>query len=206
MWCWGDNRFGQLGLGHKEIVVEPTLSSFFSDRGLLVNHVVCGEFHTLVLVHGGRLFSFGSNRNGQLGIGNFEILESELPILVKFPKLDMKVTRISAGGSHNLATLEDGSLWSWGSGANGQLGHDYLKDCYFPEQILFFQGKEISTMTCGPSFTCVVVSASPLPTIKPPTISRGNLGYFFPIPDEEFSWAGIIGKTKGPGSHVSVLL
>jgi alpha-tubulin suppressor-like RCC1 family protein len=34
--------------------------------------VACGDTHTLVVLQGGELYSFGRNQNGQLGLGTTE--------------------------------------------------------------------------------------------------------------------------------------
>jgi len=42
-------------------------------RGLgtvCVSQVAAGDYHSLILTDGGRLFAFGRNVNGQLGVGS----------------------------------------------------------------------------------------------------------------------------------------
>jgi alpha-tubulin suppressor-like RCC1 family protein len=64
-----------------------------------------------------RLYSWGLNTNGQLGLGNTTQYNS--------PKQVGTLTTwssISSGNFHTIATKTDGTLWSWGYNARGQLG------------------------------------------------------------------------------------
>lgn len=73
LFAWGSATCGRLGLEYityipKEGDVncsEPQLVEFFSNMKVL--DVGCGEAHTLVLVEGGIVYSFGDNSLGQLG-------------------------------------------------------------------------------------------------------------------------------------------
>lgn len=75
--CRGD--FGRLGHGDSADVFIPQPISFFS--GHQVQHVACGDTHTLVVIEGGQLYSFGRNQNGQLGLGHTQ--DSLAPQLVQ---------------------------------------------------------------------------------------------------------------------------
>jgi alpha-tubulin suppressor-like RCC1 family protein len=68
----------------------------------------------------GKLFCFGDNRNGNLGLGDKSTRDS--PILVA--TISEKVVDFDMGSKHTLAVTEDGSLYSWGDNARGQLGRD----------------------------------------------------------------------------------
>ena len=48
---------------------------------------------------------------------------------------DFDWTVISAGGFHSLAIKVDGSLWSWGSNSDGQLGVGTTTDSLEPTQV-----------------------------------------------------------------------
>ena len=66
IWCWGSNGMGQLGIGNYEDKNTPTeivgLSSGASDISL-------GGYHSCMVDKLFKLFCWGDNRNGQLGIG-----------------------------------------------------------------------------------------------------------------------------------------
>lgn len=75
LYAWGAAACGQLGLENLATLPkdgegnpyepEPKIVSFFEN--LKVESVACGESHTLVLVEGGTLYSFGNSSCGQLG-------------------------------------------------------------------------------------------------------------------------------------------
>ncbi len=74
-YVWGWNTVGQLGLG--PLFAEPVLTSpeparFFLEGGpeMAVEEVACGYDYTIVRTTGGRLYGFGSNSEGQLGLGD----------------------------------------------------------------------------------------------------------------------------------------
>ena len=50
---------------------------------------------------------------------------------------------MSAGGSHSLATATDGSLFSFGSGGHGRLGHGDTADRYRPNEVKALQGTRV---------------------------------------------------------------
>ena len=114
---WGLNNDGQLGLSHCKEVVSAVDIPFF--EGTKVLDVCGGEFHTLVLTDRNIVYSFGLNKDGQLGIGR-DIDHSEDPVLVDVPE---EVVRISSGAHFNYAITATGQLYSWGQGDNFVLGN-----------------------------------------------------------------------------------
>lgn len=73
------------------------------------------------------VFCWGDESRGQLGSGDKELRNQpqENFWLTKFCQtLQIKISRIVAGGYHNLALVEEsGQIVSWGAGDYGQLGH-----------------------------------------------------------------------------------
>lgn len=92
--------------------------------------VAAGGFHSLLLNRDGTVLAWGNNAYGQLGNAPTRVTtmwpfrHSAIPIPVigndDLPLAD--VTRISAGRHFSLALKTDGTVWSWGSNAFGQLG------------------------------------------------------------------------------------
>jgi alpha-tubulin suppressor-like RCC1 family protein len=66
VYSWGKNEIGQLGHGDKSEREKPTEVEALSGKGTKM--VVAGDRHVLALVEGGKVFSWGSCRDGQLGL------------------------------------------------------------------------------------------------------------------------------------------
>ncbi|RLN90046.1 hypothetical protein BBJ28_00009910 [Nothophytophthora sp. Chile5] len=66
VFTFGRNDYGQLGLGHKLHMARPTpVESLARVR---ITQVSCGCYHTLALSDDGKVFPFGRNNHGQLGL------------------------------------------------------------------------------------------------------------------------------------------
>ncbi|ESO04641.1 hypothetical protein HELRODRAFT_99528 [Helobdella robusta] len=81
--------------------------------------VTCGKNHTLCLSDVCVVFSFGNGNQGQLGIGKWDFVMR--PRMID-KLVGTKITKICAGGWHNLAISEDGDIYSWGWNRFGQVG------------------------------------------------------------------------------------
>ena len=94
--------------------------------------VVCGEAHALATDEHGRLYAFGSNAHGQLGLGvakNGGTQDAFLPTPVVPFFTSQKVVHASAGPTHSAVIDEKGRAWTWGGGGHGLalLGHGARK-------------------------------------------------------------------------------
>ncbi|KAF9983167.1 hypothetical protein BGZ65_002103, partial [Modicella reniformis] len=65
----------------------------------------------------------------------------------------VKFERLWAGEGHVLALATDGTLYSWGSGRHGQLGHGDLVSEPLPKPIEYLQGIRIVNAACGAAFS-----------------------------------------------------
>jgi alpha-tubulin suppressor-like RCC1 family protein len=81
--------------------------------------ISAGSEHTLVAKPDGTVWAWGVNNNGQLGLGSTTPNDRKVPEQV--PGLS-DVIAVSAGYQHNLALLDDGTVWAWGWNAFGQVG------------------------------------------------------------------------------------
>ncbi|XP_056881938.1 retinitis pigmentosa GTPase regulator b isoform X1 [Takifugu flavidus] len=85
--------------------------------------IACGDEHTALITKNGRLFMFGSNNWGQLGLGSKRTVNK--PTCVKALKTE-KVLLVACGRNHTLICTAQGKVFSSGGNSEGQLG---LGDC-----------------------------------------------------------------------------
>ena len=94
-----------------------------------------------------RVWTFGRNNDGQLGLGDKE--NRNIPTLIE----DFKdVKQISCGDKHT-AFIND-QVWTFGDNLNGQLGLDDEKDRYVPTLIKNF--RDIKQISCGGVHTAFI--------------------------------------------------
>lgn len=115
VWAWGSNHDGELGDGttsgrRQTPAVVPGLTN--------VRQVANGGGFSLALRSDGTVWSWGHNREGQLGDGTFTLRTR--PVQVKGL---IGVRQIVAGLTTSLALLSDGTVRAWGGNDGGQLGN-----------------------------------------------------------------------------------
>jgi alpha-tubulin suppressor-like RCC1 family protein len=119
LWAWGWNFAGQLGIGGPPQIPDtdphPTPAQVGTDQSWVA--VAAGGAHSLGLKFDGSLWAWGSNSNGQLGLGDTD--RRNIPTQVG---TDYDWVAVTAGMNHSLGLKSNGSLWAWGSNSNGQLG------------------------------------------------------------------------------------
>lgn len=82
--------------------------------------VAAGMSHSAALDEYGRLLTFGSNKHGQLGLGDYKPRAS--PSIVRGDLNGKEVVLCACGDEFTVAATMDNHLYSWGSGQNGRLG------------------------------------------------------------------------------------
>ncbi|KAL1022084.1 hypothetical protein UPYG_G00021990, partial [Umbra pygmaea] len=97
-------------------------SKFWLKNDVPLN-ICCGDEHTALITENGKLFMFGSNNWGQLGLGSKTMVNK--PTCVKALKSE-KVLIAACGRNHTLVYTSQGSVYSAGGNSEGQLG---LGDC-----------------------------------------------------------------------------
>lgn len=91
---------------------------------MCVRSIGCGCLHTLIVVEGGDLYTFGSGGSGQLGHGDLEMLQ--FPRRVE-PLVGVPIMAVAAGSQHSLALTRNGRIFAFGFGEHGALGGgDYV--------------------------------------------------------------------------------
>jgi cysteine-rich repeat protein len=128
--CWGQNDFGQLGLGNTNTIGDNELPSQSNAQVTLddtVQVVGVGGDHTCVVLHNNRVRCWGRNDLAQLGTGDYVTIgDKEGPTAI--PPLQMRTTdpvdSLALGITRTCAHLADsrGTLLCWGDNTDGGLG------------------------------------------------------------------------------------
>ncbi|XP_061033981.1 X-linked retinitis pigmentosa GTPase regulator isoform X4 [Eubalaena glacialis] len=82
-------------------------------------YLSCGDEHTAIITGNNKLFVFGSNNWGQLGLGSKSTVNK--PTCVKALKPE-KVKFAACGRNHTLVSTEGGKVYAAGGNTEGQLG------------------------------------------------------------------------------------
>ncbi|HAZ11617.1 MAG: hypothetical protein A2X86_17995 [Bdellovibrionales bacterium GWA2_49_15] len=131
--CWGYNGNGELGRNNTvymgtgagqmaTIAAEPV-----NLGGSTAVDISAGEDHTCVILSNGKVRCWGYNAQGQLGVGAVDARGNEAGEMAALTDISFGVgktaVKITSGGYHSCAILNDGTLRCWGNNAAGQLGY-----------------------------------------------------------------------------------
>jgi len=148
LWCWGFNRFGQVGAGMPEAEVTTPRQVLPSTSW---KAVAAGGNHACAIQSDDTLWCWGGNFDGQLGIGS--TVSKREPVQVTGGGA---WDRVAAGGDHACAFKTDGSLWCWGRNEVGQLGDGTRTVSWVPKQV--GAGTTWATVTLGRRHTCAIAA------------------------------------------------
>jgi alpha-tubulin suppressor-like RCC1 family protein len=148
--CWGKGDSGQLGHGSM-----PLFSASPVVVGGIAEPVVAlsaGGDHSCALTSGGRVWCWGANSFGQLGIGTNA--NASTPQLISTLT---EVVQITTGQHHTCSLHVNGRAWCWGRGNDGQLGRGTSSDSNVPVEVLLSANTpmtDITSLSAGWSHTC----------------------------------------------------
>ena len=110
LWGWGNNDYGQLGLGHTVSSARPVLI------GTGFAQVEAGESYAFGIKTDGSLWAWGDNSRSQLGDGT--TVSRLAPV-----RIGDGFVSVSGGAYHAVALKAGGTLWAWGWNLYGQIGN-----------------------------------------------------------------------------------
>ena len=145
------------------------------DEIILSNSITCGEDYTLIVDQEGKLWSFGLNLNGQLGLGHCDQIEKPTEVIIDNSNNENKTIQknqnqnqskmsnkrqnnknrfnsVKSAGYINFCTTEEGSIymWPWGD-REGNLH-------YSPKRFFLSSPQEkVTSVACGNNF-CLILN------------------------------------------------
>ena len=144
-YCWGDNRWGQLGNG--TTTSHSTPGPVAGSRRF--KQVATGERHSCGLTTGDEIFCWGANQWGQLGFEGPRFDLTLVPTKVAGTRQYMNLT---AGRFHTCAVTIGSKGFCWGDGRSGQIGDgkNFLR--FTPRAVA--GGLSFRRLTAGYQHTC----------------------------------------------------
>jgi len=161
-WSWGYGGYysyggggdcGPLGHGDRQNQLLPKKIEAFD--GPRVIAVSAGAAHSLAITADGAVWSWGDGGFGPLGHGD----QQQQPLPKKIEAFaGRRVVTVSAGANHSLALTADGSVWSWGRGGRGQLGHGDQQRQPLPKKIEAFTGQRVVAVSAGGHYSLALTA------------------------------------------------
>ena len=165
VYAWGCNEQGQLGTDSVDtscVCPNPVATL----QPLFIAQIKSGASHSFALTSSGSLFSWGRNTFGQLGLGDTK--DRRIPTLGESIQ-NRFVVSIDGGEEHSILLTQEGSVFSFGCGVYGQLGHDSKANQLTPKQLFDLMGSVVIQVACGRMHTLVA-------KLEPSTLYAFGLG------------------------------
>ena len=148
LWIWGANQYGQLGSGASNATIQvggiqEVIQTKPVKAMVDVAAVSCGQYHTVALKRDGTVWTWGHNRDGQLGDGN----RSDRSWPVKIAVED--AVAVSAGDANSAAVVRGGTAYVWGSYVDPASGERTQST----EPTVFLEGMNAAAVSCGYDYT-----------------------------------------------------
>ena len=170
VYAFGNNEDGSLGIENDKIQKSQFTKINFNTK---IKSICAGTVHNLALTNDGKIFSWGSSLGGQLGLSEEYLLSQpqfkeknfiSKPTIIKFPE-NQKIEKISCGEAHSISLTNNGEVYTWGFGSNGQLGQGFCEDSFEPGTGLIksrkftpikIDIKDIVDIQCGKTFSMII--------------------------------------------------
>ncbi|XP_067896736.1 X-linked retinitis pigmentosa GTPase regulator-like isoform X2 [Heterodontus francisci] len=148
IYATGDNSEGQLGLGDTEERTAFQCVEFFTNKQK-IKYLAAGSNISAALTEDGKLFMWGDNSEGQIGLDTEN--NASVPHQVDVGK---RICRVSCGYYHSAFVTDDGQLYTFGESDNGKLGLPLNQPINhrIPQPVTGISGRVIQ-VSCGGGHT-----------------------------------------------------
>jgi alpha-tubulin suppressor-like RCC1 family protein len=155
MLALGLNDKAQLAVGNFEKptknIEQINMDKVLGTKSREVVKVVCGGYHTMILMNDGSVYGVGENSSGQLGTGDLSLYCKPRRVVSIPPIMD-----VFCGSAHTFFLTTNGEVWACGDGGLSQLGlGDNSPEHPTPELIdpEKFSFQKIMSIACGDAHT-----------------------------------------------------
>ena len=148
VYTWGRGDEGSLG--HGNTADSPIPKQVQALTGHRVLTVAAGLSHCLAVTEMGEVFSWGWDNLGQCGHGSISGPDQLLPRRVE-ALANSRARNVSAGYFHSLVVTEVGTVYAFGCGNEGQLGHNCFDRSSSPNMVDALHHVRIASTASGPN-------------------------------------------------------
>jgi alpha-tubulin suppressor-like RCC1 family protein len=165
LFVWGENTYGELGLGFIRDTYTTNQSSSPVQLGTYTVSGVCtGENVSYFTTTSGQMWGMGHNNYGQLGTGNTTNYSSPVQMgsLTDWANSNRHAMASHTGRGHFIKA--NGTLWVLGTngGSYGYLGIGVSGGPHISSPVQIGSGLTFATVDCGVDSSCAVTTAGAL--------------------------------------------
>ncbi|XP_021282094.1 uncharacterized protein LOC110414981 isoform X1 [Herrania umbratica] len=144
VYTWGFGRGGRLG--HPDFDIHSGQAAVITPRQVTsglgayrVKAIAAAKHHTVIATEGGEVFTWGSNREGQLGYTSVDTQ----PTPRRVSSLRSRIVAVAAANKHTAVVSKSGEVFTWGCNTEGQLGYGTSNSAsnYTPRIVEYLKGK-----------------------------------------------------------------
>jgi alpha-tubulin suppressor-like RCC1 family protein len=169
LWVWGSNQYGARGDGTSGDVLTipvqvPMPNKLLTPTRRGKHAVAVGTGVYAAIDTEGQVWTWGVNWNGRLGDGTETSRFTPARVKRSAAAGDYLtgIVSITAGGGTLAALDADGTVWTWGAGADGALGNGFTNDSPYPVQVVESYANiplgGVSDVVCGSSGFCIALA------------------------------------------------
>lgn len=118
----------------------------------------CGEGHVAALSRDGRVWTWGLNSEGQLGLGDDRQRAVPTPVPT-LPAGSRRVRLLACGGAHTLLATAGDELFAFGANGFGQLGLGTRRGSNAPQRVAALSSQAVRCLAAGATHSLVALAA-----------------------------------------------
>jgi alpha-tubulin suppressor-like RCC1 family protein len=150
--CWGDNFFGELGIGTDSSTPVGSPGAVMGLAGPVVQLSTGAGHVCAVIANAAAPQCWGDNQSGQIGDGS----ETQRDSPTTVAGLPQHVAKIAAGNGFTCSIVTNGHAYCWGDNTWGQLGDNSKNQSSAPQQVANLGN--VVQIAAGATFACALTT------------------------------------------------